>query len=145
MATVSCSKDPVPEFRFVTLDSIPAGKAIVYVYRPASVVGDFDSCNMNIQNELLGALGPGQYTYLFVDPGKTRFETTGEFRALVTVNLKPGQESFIRQTWVFDAQGYRPQLEHMTRIRASEQLSLCRYVETPPIVTEDEESGERED
>lgn len=136
---VSCTSEPTREFRFLTSDDIPRNKAVVYIYRPPSVFGTRGVCNMKLNSELIGALNAAQYTYLFVKPAKTRFETTGTFYAFVTVNLQAGGEYFIKQTWVLGPTGFRPQIENMTKIKAEIDLRKCTYVETPPILEEAEE------
>jgi len=142
---VSCVSEPAGVFRFLSSDDIPRGKAVVYVYRPPSLLGTVGVCNMNIGSELIGALDAAQYTHLFIEPGKTRFETTGSFRAFVTVNLKADGQYFIKQTWILSPAGFRPRIENMTKVKAETDLSRCTFVETPPLLEELEELTNREE
>jgi hypothetical protein len=143
LVAVSCAPPPTGDFRFLESGDVPEGKAVVYLYRPPSLLGTIDVCNMEINGDVVGALDAAHYTHVFVDPGKTRFQTTGSFQAFVTVNLREGGEYFIRQTWVFHQTGLRPKLEHMTRIAAEPELVTCSLVEAPPIIdTPDEELKE---
>ena len=138
-AQISCHSEPAEEFRFLSSDDVPRGKVVVYVYRPPSLLGTVGVCNMNLGSELMGALDAGEYTLLFIEPGKTRFETTGSFHAFVTVNLKLGGEYFIKQTWFLNPAGFQPRIENMTKLRAETHLRRCTFVETPPVLEEVEE------
>ena len=138
-AQVSCVSEPAGVFRFLSSDDIPRGKAVVYVYRPPSLLGTVGVCNMNLGSELIGALDAAQYTHLFIEPGKTRFETTGSFRAFVTANLKVGGEYFIKQTWILNSAGFRPRIENMTKLKAGTDLRRCTFVERPPVIEDVEE------
>jgi len=139
-----CAPGPNKGFRPVCREEVPAGMAVVYLYRPPSLLGTIESCNMEIGDRVVGALDAARYTHVFVAPGKVRFETVGDYRAFVTVNIRAGEEYFIRQTWVFQPAGLQPRLENMTAIKASDELQSCTYVEEPPIIeaSEDEESEE---
>jgi hypothetical protein len=143
-AQVSCVPEPAGEFCFLSSDDVPRGKAVVYVYRPPSPLGTVGVCNMNLDSELIGALDAAQYTHLFIEPGKTRFETTGTFHAFVTVNLKVGREYFIKQTWVLSPAGFRPRIENMTKLKAETDLKRCTFVERPPVLEEVEEQTKKE-
>ncbi len=132
LAQVSCGSEPAVEFRFLSSDDVPPGKAVVYVYRPPSLLGTVGVCNMNVGSELIGSLDAAHYTHLFVEPGKSRIETVGSFHAFVTVNLKAGGEYFIRQTWVLSPAGYRPRIDNMTKVKAESDLRRCTFVERPP-------------
>jgi len=143
-SAIGCVPQPSGDFRFVESGDVPDGKAVVYLYRPPSVLGTVDVCNMEINGEMIGALDAARYSQVFVEPGQTRFETTGDFRAFVTVNLEEDKEYFIRQTWLFHQTGLRPRLENMTRIKAETELATCTFVEAPPIIDPpDNEEGER--
>ena len=143
-AQVSCVPEPAGEFRFLSGDDVPRGKAVVYVYRPPSLLGTVGVCNMNLDSELIGALDAAQYTHLFIGPGKTRFETTGTFQAFVTVNLKVGGEYFIKQTWVLGPAGFRPRIENMTKLKAEIEMRRCTFVERPTVLEEVEEHSKKE-
>jgi hypothetical protein len=145
LSLVSCAPTPVGDFRGVPADGIPDGSAVVYVYRPRQVVGG-QGCNMQLGEELIGALSPGSYTHRFLQPGRTRFTTVGDPGAGVTVILDAGEEVFIRQRWVFGAAGLEPRLDHMTRVKAMPELQRCTFVESPEVLEEpDDEEGESEE
>jgi len=101
------------------------------------MIGSFGICNLKINEAPTGGLAAGQYTYVFVDPGKTRFETTGSFQAFVTVNVEESHEYFIKQTWILDLAGYHPRVENIPKLRAERELAECAHVENPPIIEEE--------
>ena len=49
---VSCVSEPAGEFPFLSRDDIPRGKAVVYVYRPPSMLGTVGVCNVNLDGEM---------------------------------------------------------------------------------------------
>jgi hypothetical protein len=101
------------------------------------MIGSAGICNLKINEAPTGGLAAGQYTYVFVDPGKTRFETTGSFQAFVTVKVEESREYFIKQTWILDPAGYRPRVENIPKLKAERELAECGYVENPPIIEEE--------
>jgi hypothetical protein len=138
----SCSPEQQGDFHYLSQDEVPAGKAVVYLYRPPSIA-TAGLCNMELNDEVVGALQPGQYTVCFVSPGKTRIEASKPYGAFVNVNVKANSQYFIRQTWVFRSKGFSPVIEHMTEIKAQTEISRCLFVKTPHVVdmTDSEEDG----
>jgi hypothetical protein len=142
----SCSPEQQGDFQYVSQDEVPAGKAVVYLYRLPSI-STAELCNVELNDEMVGALHPGQYTVCFVSPGKTRIEASKPYGAFVTVNVKANSQYFIRQTWVFRSKGFSPVIEHMTEIKAQAEIGRCLFVKAPHVVdmTDNEENdGEDE-
>lgn len=141
----SCSPEQQGDFQYVSQDDVPAGKAVFYLYRPPSIA-TFGLCNVAFNDEVVGALQPGQYTVYFVSPGKTRVEASKPYGAFVTVNVKANKQYFIRQKWVFKSKGFSPVIEHMTEIKAQNEIGRCLFVKTPHVVdmTDGEENGRGE-
>ncbi len=135
----SCTPESKGDFRFIGKDEVVDGKVLVYMYRRPSRLDQSALCNLMINDELVGGLHPGQYTFRFLPPGKTRFETADTSPAFVTVYLREGHEYFIRQTWHIRASGFQPLVECMTRVKAEIDLKLCSYVETPTKIEKKEE------
>jgi hypothetical protein len=138
----SCSPEQQGDFRYVSQDEVPAGKAVVYLYRPPSIT-KAELCNMELNDEVVGALHPGQYTVCFVSAGKTRIEASEPYGAFVTVYVKANKQYFIRQKWVFRSKGFIPLIEDMTEIKAQTEIARCLFVKAPPVVdmTDREEDG----
>jgi hypothetical protein len=138
----SCSPGQRGDFQYVSQDEVPASKAVVYLYRPASIT-TVGLCNVELNDEVVGALHPGQYTVCFVSPGKTRIEASKPYGAFVTVYVKANKQYFIRQKWVFRSKGFSPVIEHMTKIKAQTEIGRCWFVKTPQVVdmTDSEENG----
>ena len=141
----SCAPEPKGDFRFLGSDEVVEGKALTYVYRPPSILGDSAVCNLIINDELVGGLQAGQYTFRFLPPGKTRFEAGGTSPAFVTVNLRENHQYFIRQTWCLRATGFHPLVDNMTKVKAEPGLKLCSYIEKPKEIEEIEESEEKQE
>ncbi len=129
----SCSPEQQGDFQYVSQDEVPAGKVVVYLYRPTSIA-KVGLCNVELNDEVVGALQPGQYTVCFVSPGKTRIESSKPYGAFVTVNLKANNQYFIRQKWILRSKGFSPVIEHMTEIKAQTEIGRCLFVKTPQMV-----------
>jgi hypothetical protein len=127
----------------VSQDEVPSGKAVVYFYRPASIA-TVGLCNVELNDKVVGALQPGQYTVCFISPGKTRIGAAKPYGAFVTVNVNANNQYFIKQTWVLRSTGFIPVIEHMTEIKAQTEIGRCWFVKTPQPVdeTDSEENGE---
>jgi hypothetical protein len=138
----SCSPEQQGDFQYVSQDEVPAGKAVVYLYRPASIA-TVGLCNVELNDEVVGALHSGLYTVCFVSPGKTRIEASKPFDAFVTVDVRANKQYFIRQKWIFRSMGFSPVIEHMTEIKAQTEIGRCWFVKTPQVVdmTDSEENG----
>lgn len=143
----SCSPEQQGDFQEVSKDEVPAGKAVVYLYRLPSITS-VGLCNVELNDEVIGALHPGQYTVCFVSPGKTRIEAAEPYGAFVTVNVSANNRYFIRQKWVFSSTGFSPVLEHLTEIKALTEIGRCLFVKTPPMVdmidSEENDGGDAE-
>ena len=139
---VSCSLEQQGDFQYVSRDKVPAGKAVIYLYRPPSIA-TAELCNVELNDEVVGALHPGQYTVCFVSPGKTRIEASKPYGSFVTVYVKTNKQYFIRQKWVFRSKGFIPVIEDMTEIKAQTEIARCFFVKAPPVVdmTDREEDG----
>ncbi|MBN1254679.1 MAG: DUF2846 domain-containing protein [Deltaproteobacteria bacterium] len=114
-------------------NEVPTGKAVVYLYRSPSIVS-VGLCNVELNDEAVGALHPGQYTVCFVSCGKIRIETSDPYGAFITVNVKANDQYFIRQKWVLSSMGFSPVLEHLTEIKAQTEIGKCWFVKTPHVV-----------
>jgi hypothetical protein len=138
----SCSPEQPGDFKYVSQDEVPAGKAVVYLYRPPSIA-TAGLCNVELNDKVVGALQPGQYTVCFVSPGKTRIEASKPYGAFVTVYVKANKQYFIRQKWVFRSKGFIPVIEDMTEIKAQTEIDRCSFVKAPHVVdmTDSEENG----
>jgi hypothetical protein len=138
----SCSQEQQGDFKYVSQDEVPAGKAVVYLYRPPSI-STAGLCNVELNDEVVGALQPGQYTVCFVSPGKTRIEAAKPYGSFVTVYVKANKQYFIRQKWVFRSKGFIPVIEDMTEIKAQTEIARCLFVKAPHVVdmTDREEDG----
>lgn len=134
LSLASCA--PEPDGDFVELDSggIPQDKAALYLFRTATLFDGSSACNTTVGNRTIGALMPGEYTVVLADPGKTRIETDGPFRAFVTVTIHAGEPTFIRQEWRFRNSGILPGLSHLPETAALELIRSCNFVETPPVL-----------
>ena len=141
----ACAPKIAGDFRLLNQDEVPDETAIVYLFRPPSVIDESAICNTMVGEVLVGGLKPGDYTVVFAQPGKTRFETVGTAPAFVTVNLNAESEYFIRQAWHFRGGGAQPALDHLPKVKAKNEIQWCSFVESPSPALEPEEEQDEEE
>lgn len=134
VVAVACAGPVGPPIEPAHPEQVPPHRALVYVYRPPSLLAGSERCNVRMNDAVAGGLRPGQYTYLVVKPGHTRFQGSDNEASFVTVILEPEHEYFIRETWLFDQTGLHSRLQHFPRVKALREMARCTYVESPPVV-----------
>ena len=136
-----CQPPVAGNYRAVSRDEIPAGRAVLQIFRLPSVLEDVPECNMRVGQLTVGGLQPGTYTTVFAEAGKTRVETVDTAPAFVTLYLEAGETVFVRQGWHLRGEGLQPVLEHLPAARAEDEIRRCRYVESPDLVISPEDEG----
>jgi hypothetical protein len=103
----------------------PAGKALVYIYRPELGYGPLVRFHVAVGGKYLVWLIRGGYFPYLAAPGETEFTAGTEGEASVTENLRAGHTYYLlaRAT-----EGYwvpRPRLEFVPEEEAEEELESC--------------------
>jgi len=83
-----------PPFKKVT--EIPQGKGLVYIYRPAGIVGSAVRYEVYAGTDDVGHLVPGGYLTYFANPGELEIWGKTEARGSVTLDVKAGQEQYVK-------------------------------------------------
>ena len=85
--------------KFEPVKEIPEGKALVYIYRPGSMVGAAVHYTVNANNEKVSEAHLKNKTYLvyFAEPGKYRFwgQVTNTMRE-INLEVEAGKTYYIR-------------------------------------------------
>ena len=82
--------------KFAPLDSIPEGKALVYIYRPNSIIGGAIRFHVAVGGERIVYLIRGGYYPYFADPGETTFWARTEAKAETTEYLEAGETYYLK-------------------------------------------------
>jgi hypothetical protein len=81
---------------FQKVAELPQGKGIVYVYRPTGFVGSGVTYDVHAGDRVIGNLKPGGYCSYFAAPGELEVWAKTEAKSSVTVDVRAGQEHFIK-------------------------------------------------
>lgn len=96
---------------FQPAEEIAEGKALVYIYRPNSMIGGAIRYHVAAGDKrIVYVIRGGYYPYL-AEPGETEFWARTEGKASVTKDIEPGKTYYLRCTVTFGLAVGRPKLE----------------------------------
>ena len=117
--------------KYAPVDSIPAGKAVIYIYRVPEFTGSAVHYSLSVNDAPLSRVHMynGGYFVYFADPGKHVFTAEVAKESTVTVvNAEAGQTYFIKAsirtgTWVG-----RPWLETVDSAIGEREIVKCKLL-----------------
>ena len=101
------------------------GKAVVYVYRPYSIFGAAVESNVTCGSNGVH-LKPGGYHAFVVEPGGTECVARSEVTEQVMVNVKAGEEGFVKATLGMGMMKGRTHLELVDKATGLEEIQDCK-------------------
>ena len=110
---------------FKAVDTIPEGKALVYIYRPNSIVGGAVRYHVAVGDERIVYLIRGGYFPYLAGPGETTFWARTEAKAEITEYLKAGQVYYLKGGIGAGVALGRPRLEFVDAGEGREQVEDC--------------------
>lgn len=128
-------------------EAAPAGKAVVYVYRPVEPpeatppferdrdeenVGSFPPYQVRADHEMLGFLVSGGYFVVFVEPGRREFSGWAEGSTTVEIDAEAGEAYFLRASTRAGLTPVRQFLKVVPPEIAREEIEDCRLIERGP-------------
>ena len=116
--------------KFTPIDAIPEGKALVYIYRPNSLMGGAIRYHVAVGDEQIVYLVRGGYYPYLADPGETTFWARTEARADVTEVLEPGETYYLQGGVGIGVAVGRPRLAFVDAERGAREVAAC--VQLPP-------------
>jgi hypothetical protein len=107
--------------KFSSPEAGPAGKGIVYFYRPYEVMGAGVALSITDNNEHVVNLRAGQYVKYVVDPGKHTFEVTETIADVkpVDISVQQGETYYVR--WGIRS-GFFVNTLYLTRVYPEEAI-----------------------
>jgi hypothetical protein len=118
-----------PAFSKIATADIPAGKGVVYVYRPSGFVGAAVSYDIWRGNEKLGYLVQGGYFTYLANPGELELTAKTEARASLTLDVRAGQEHYVKGSVGVGAFIGRPKLEVVDAETGSREIQDCKRMQ----------------
>jgi hypothetical protein len=105
---------------------IPAGSALIYVYRPPGIVGAAVQIDVQAGERQVGTLTNGGYFYFTAPAGPLEISAKTEARAAVVLNLVAGAVHYVKGTLGLGLVVARPTLEEVPIAAAEPEIASCR-------------------
>jgi len=121
----SCATGGTP---FQAITEIPPGKALVYLYRPGSLLGGGPEYDVAVGDERIAALAPGGYIPYFARPGHAEFWAHTQAIGVLTAKLTAGKVYYLRGGIQSDVGTKRPSFEQVGEDIALAELAKCKLL-----------------
>lgn len=110
---------------FQSIGQTPEGKALVYIYRPNSMLGGAIRYHVAVGDERIVYLIRGGYFPYLADPGETEFWARTEAKTSVSENLRAGQTYYLKGGVGVGLGVGRPKLEFVSEEAGKPQVEKC--------------------
>jgi hypothetical protein len=117
---------------FQQVESIPADKGLVYVYRPASFKGAAVSYGVKAKDTVITNLTNGGYYPYFADPGEIEIWAKTEAKSSVTLDVKAGQTYYVKGGIRIGALVGRPHLAVVPADVGAAEIAECKLIGSSP-------------
>ena len=125
LTVLSCATGGTP---FEAVTEIPPGRALVYLYRPGSLLGGGPAYDVAVGDERIAALAPGGYIPYFARPGRAEFWAHTQAIGVLTAELEAGKVYYLRGGIQTDIGTSRPSFELVGRDVAMAELAKCKLL-----------------
>jgi hypothetical protein len=115
---------------FTKVENIPAGKGLMYIYRPASFKGAAVSYDVHVKDKVVTNLKNGGYFPYFAEPGENEVWAKTEAKSSVTVDVKPGQTYYVKGGVRMGFAIGRPDLSQQTADVGAAEIAECKLLTT---------------
>jgi hypothetical protein len=125
----ACAASGTP---FQRITDIPKDKGLVYVYRPNSILGGAVHYDVHAGNdEVICDLIRNGYCIYYSKPGELELWGKTESKSTITVDVKAGQEHFVRGGISMGFFIGRPNFTMTDKKTALEEIAECVLLEKP--------------
>ena len=119
--------------RYEAAAQAPAGKGLVYIYRPGKFMGGgvvFDvHAGPKAENHAVVALQSGGYFPYYAEPGELELWSKTESTSSVTVDVKAGEMAYVRGSVGVGFFVGRPSLEVVDRSTGEREIRECKLLQ----------------
>ena len=121
---------------YTAMETIPEGKALVYIYRPQKFMGggvyfDVHAGNRHAHQEIVTLKNGGYFPYI-TDPGEMELWAKTESTSSVTLDLNAGDTSYVRGSVGVGAFIGRPKLTIVDNAVGAAEVRECKLLEPAP-------------
>jgi len=113
---------------FRPIESIPEGKAVVYIYRPNSLIGGGIRYHVAVGNQRIVYLIRGGYFPYLAEPGETEFWARTEAKETITSDFKAGEVYYLKGTVGIGLAVGRPRFEFVSQEIGAEEVAKCKLL-----------------
>lgn len=110
---------------FEQIESIPSGKALIYIYRPATFRGAALTPYVVVNESNAMPLRPGGYYPYFSDPGIAEISITHTGKRSITAKLEVGETYYVRGGTVPMGMGV-PSIKLMSQEAGMAEVMQCK-------------------
>lgn len=132
--TTGCAASGTP---FQRVGDIPKDKGLVYVYRSNSLMGSAVRYDVHANNDVICTLVRGGYCLYYALPGELELWGQTESKGTITIDVKAGQEHYVKGSLSFGFVVGRPNLTLMQPPEALNEISECKLINGPPEESSD--------
>jgi len=113
---------------FQPVASIPAGKAVVYLYRPSGFVGSAVSYTVNAGEMPIITLHNGGYFPYIAVPGRIDFWAKTEATSFCVIEVEAGQEYYLKGSVDMGILVGRPDLQQVHPAMGRLEILDCKLI-----------------
>lgn len=125
----ACAASGTP---FQRITDIPKDKGVVYVYRPNSIMGAAVHYDVHAANdEVICDLIRNGYCLYYAKPGELELWGKTESKSSITVDVKSGQEHFVKGGLSMGFMVGRPNFSAVDNKTALEEIAECVLLGKP--------------
>ena len=114
---------------YTSVESIPADKALVYIYRKPSFAGGGVYFDIHDGDQVVTTLRNGGYFPYIRDSGEVELWAKTESRSSVTLDLKPGDIQYVKGEVGIGFLVGRPTLSVVDGATGAEEIKECKLLE----------------
>jgi hypothetical protein len=114
--------------KFAKIEKVPDGTALVYIYRPSSIMGMTVSYDVKVGEKVIATLHDGGYFPYYVKPGELELWAKTETRAAVTLRVKAGEVHYVKGTVGVGFFVYRPHLTPVPTNVGESEIVECKLI-----------------
>ena len=113
--------------KFQKIESVPPGKAVIYIYRP-STLGAAIAYDIRHGDKVVVTMkAMGYYPYV-ADPGEVELSARTESKASVTLDVKADETYYVKATISMGFLVGRPRLVVVSVSEAEKEISDCKLL-----------------
>ena len=126
MLMAGCAGTLGPQFESV--DRIPYGKALIYIYRSPKFAGSAVAFDIHHNDKVVTHLASGGYYPYITNPGVVELWAKTESRSSLSVHIRAGETRYVKGAVGVGFFVGRPKLELVGNITGAKEIRECKLI-----------------